>query len=355
MPNPKVLLYASREEPKAIIDSLTKAGLEVEFGDKTWQASRGDHSGPFIAAARDAVALMGTYSRTTPIDRRVLEACQRLRVIAKYTAGVDDVDTDAATELGVMVCHAPTEANCFGVAESTVAMILALLKRVRERDSEVKAGKWREPYLTSVYLGARMSDGRPGLTVGIVGLGRIGTRVADLLAPWRVRIIAHDPYIEPARFLLAGIKSVDYQTLLREADVVTFHTPLTKETRGMLSESQLRLMKPSAIVINAARGNIIDEAALARALDGGRLRAAAIDAFAEEPLPMDSPLRRLGDKVLLSPHSASFNEDAQLGPGIEWAARAIVTALAGQVPDNVFNRDVIARWKEKFGGVSVTG
>ena len=355
MPNPKVLLYASREEPKAIIDSLSKAGVEVEFGDKAWQSSRGDHQAPFIAAARDAVALMGTYSRMTPIDRPVLEACQRLRVIAKYTAGVDDIDTDAATELGVMVCHAPTEANCFGVAESTVAMILALLKRVRERDREVKAGKWREPYLTSVYLGARMTDARPGLTLGIVGLGRIGSRVADLLAPWRLRMIAHDPYIEPGRFLLAGIESVDYETLLRESDIVTFHTPLTKETRGMLSEPQLRLMKPTAIVINAARGNIIDEAALARALEGGRLRAAAIDAFAEEPLPADSPLRRLGDKIMLSPHSASFNEDAQLGPGIEWAARSIITALKGNVPDNVFNKDVIPRWKEKFGGASVIG
>jgi phosphoglycerate dehydrogenase-like enzyme len=254
-----------------------------------------------------------------------------------------------------MVCHAPTEANCFGVAETTIAMILALLKRVRERDAEIRAGKWREPHLTSVYLGMRYSDNRPGITVGIVGLGRIGTRVANLLAPWRVRIIAYDPLIEPARFLLAGVEAVDYHTLLRQADVVTFHTPLTKDTRGMLGAPELAMMKPSAIVINAARGGLIDETALAHALKSGTLRAAAIDAFAEEPLPATSPLRQVGDKVLLSPHSASFNEDAQLGPGIEWAARSVIAALNGNVPDNVFNREVIPRWKEKFGGASVTG
>ncbi len=148
---------------------------------------------------------------------------------------------------------------------------------------------------------------------------------------------------------------VDYETLLRESDVVTFHTPLTKDTRAMMGARELAMMKPTAIVINAARGGLIDETALANALQKGALRAAAIDAFIEEPLPASSPLRHVGDKVLLSPHSASFNEDAQLGPGIEWAARSVITALNGHVPDNVFNREVIPRWKEKFGGASVTG
>ncbi len=355
MPNPKVLIYAQRDEPKAITDALRNAGCEVALGDNAWQKPGADYRGAFVAAARDAVALMGMYSRAMPLDRAALEACQRLRVVAKYTAGVDDIDTDAATELGIMVCHAPTEANCFGVAEATIAMILALLKRVRERDADVRAGNWRGSDMVSVYLGARQSDDRPGLTVGVVGLGRIGTRVVDLLAPWRLRIIAHDPYIEPGRFLLAGIKAVDYETLLRQSDIVTFHTPLTKETRNMLGERELAMMKSTAILINAARGGLIDEDALARALAAGKLRAAAIDAFAEEPLPMSSPLRKLGDKVMLSPHSASFNEDAQLGPGIEWATRSVIAALAGNVPDNVFNREVIPRWKEKFGGASVMG
>jgi phosphoglycerate dehydrogenase-like enzyme len=138
---------------------------------------------------------------------------------------------------------------------------------------------------------------------------------------------------------------------------VSFHVVLTRETRGMFSDPQIALMKPNAVVINTARGGIIDEPALARALEQGRLQAAAIDAFAVEPLPMDSPLRRLGDKVLMSPHAASFNGDAggELRPGIAWATRSVIAALAGRLPDNVYNRDVIARWRERFGGASVTG
>ncbi|HEY8580323.1 MAG TPA: NAD(P)-dependent oxidoreductase, partial [Beijerinckiaceae bacterium] len=279
---------------------------------------------------------------------------QRLRIVAKYTVGVDDVDTDAATDLGVLVCHAPTESNCFGVAETTMMMILAMLKKAVERDQAVRAGKWREPHLGTTFLGAR-ADGYPGVTIGLVGLGRIGTRVAQLLAPWRVRVIAYDPYIPPANFLLAGVTPVDYETLLRESDVVSFHVTLTKETRYMLREPQIALMKPTAIVVNTARGKVIEEAAVARAIEQGRLRGAAIDAFEEEPTPMDSPLRKLGHKVLMSPHSASFNEGGELRPGIAWATRSVLTALAGGVPDNVYNKDVIPRWKERFGGVSVFG
>src|SRR5260221_8111694 len=207
---PKILVYAPREEPPDILQALEAKGYELVIGDKQWQMPRGSHEDALVAAARESVALMGTSIRATPISRRVMEASQRLRVVAKYTVGVDDVDTEAATELGIMVCHAPTEANCFGVAETTMTFMLAILKKVRERDRDVRAGHWREPHHATTFLGAR-ADGHPGVTIGLVGLGRIGTRVAQLLAPWRVRLIAYDPYIEPARFLLAGVKSVDYE------------------------------------------------------------------------------------------------------------------------------------------------
>ena len=354
MSQPKILIFAPREEPKDLIASLEGAGYELGYGERAWQHPRSDHESDFVAAARDAVALMGTSIRHTPVSRRVMESSQRLRIVAKYTVGVDDIDVEAATELGIMVCHAPTEANCFGVAEQTIAFILAVLKKVRERDADVRAGKWRLPEHATTFLGRRSSDGHPGITVGLVGLGRIGTRVAQLLAPWRVRIVAYDPYIPPANFLLAGVEPVDYPTLLRQSDVISFHVVLTKETRFMCAEREIALMKPSAVVINTARGKVIEEAALARALAAGRLRAAAIDAFEEEPPAPDSPLRALGDKVLMSPHAASYNEGGELGPGIAWAARSVLTALAGQVPDNVYNRDVIPRWKERFGGVSLS-
>jgi phosphoglycerate dehydrogenase-like enzyme len=298
---------------------------------------------------------MGTSMRHTPISRRIMQASQRLRVVAKYTVGVDDIDTDAATELGIMVCHAPTESNCFGVAETAVTMMLALLKKVRERDADVRAGKWREQDNFAYYVGSRQSDGFPGQTIGLVGFGRIGTRVAQLLAPWRARIIAYDPYVPPAHFLTHGVQSVDYETLLRQSDVISFHVVLTKETRYMFGERELGLMKPNAVVINTARGKVIDEKAVAKAIEAGLIRGAAIDAFEEEPLPADSPLRKLGDRVLLSPHSASFTEGGELRQGVAWATRSVVTALKGGIPDNVYNREVIPRWKERFGGASVTG
>ena len=354
MSKPNVLIYAPREEPKDILDRLTSAGVDIYYGEKAWQMPRTDFEADFAAAVRDKVALMGTSIRHTPITRAVMAEAQRLRVIAKYTVGVDDIDTDAATDLGIMVCHAPTESNCFGVAETTMAMMLAMLKRVVQRDREVREGKWREPHMATTFLGAR-EDGYSGITIGLVGLGRIATRVSQLLAPWRVKVIAYDPYAEPSRFQLTGVRRVDYETLLRESDVVSFHVVLTKETRFMLREEQIKLMKPSAIIINTARGKVIDETAVAKAIAEGRLRGAAIDAFEEEPLGMDSPLRQLGDKVLLSPHSASFNEGGELAPGIQWALRSVLSALRGEVPDNVYNKEVIPRWREKFGGASLIG
>src|SRR4051794_16533310 len=355
MSTPKILIFAPREEPPESIRALQGLGCEVVIGDRDWQLPRSHHEDTVVEAARDTVALMGTSIRHTPISRRIMQASQRLRVVAKYTVGVDDIDTEAATELGIMVCHAPTESNCFGVAETTMAFMLALLKKVAQRDADVRAGKWRTADNFAYYVGSRASDGFPGQTIGLVGLGRIGTRVAQLLAPWRARVLAYDPYVAPAHFLTHGVTAVDYETLLRQSDVVSFHVVLTRETRYMLGDDQLKLMKPNAIVLNTARGKVLDEKALARAIDEGRIRGAAIDAFEEEPLLMDSPLRKLGDRVLLSPHSASYTEGGELRQGVEWAIRSVATALKGGIPDNVYNKEVLPRWKERFGGAGVMG
>jgi phosphoglycerate dehydrogenase-like enzyme len=316
---PKILIYAPREEPPGMIRRLEEAGYRLAFGDPAWQLPRGDHEAELAAAARDAVALLGTSIRHTPISRRVLEGAQRLRVVSKYTVGVDDVDIRAATDLGILVCHAPTEANCFGVAEMTVAMMLTMLKKIRERDADIRDGRWRESNVSSRYVGSRASDGYSGITLGIVGLGRIGSRFADLLAPWKVRILAHDPHVEPMKFLLHGAMRVDYQTLLRESDVVSFHVVLNEETRYMLSDAQLALMKQNAIILNTARGKVIDEAAVARAIADGRIEGVGIDAFEEEPLAAESPLRALGHRVLMLPHAAATNDGGELRAGIEAA------------------------------------
>src|SRR5438093_10646912 len=271
MSKPKVLIFAPREEPPETIKALEGLGCEVVIGNRDWQLPRTGYENDVVEAALDAVAVMGTWMRHTPISRCVMQASQRLRIVAKYTVGVDDVDTEAATDLGVMVCHAPTESNCFGVAETTIAFMLSLVKKVAERDADVRAGEWRTADNFAYYVGSRASDGFPGQTIGLVGLGRIGTRVAQLLAPWRARIIAYDPYVPPAHFLTHGVTAVDYETLLRESDVVSFHVVLTKETRYMFGERELSLMKPNAIVINAARGKVIDENAAASPIAEGRI------------------------------------------------------------------------------------
>jgi phosphoglycerate dehydrogenase-like enzyme len=301
-----------------------------------------------VRLARGADALMGTSIRSSPITRAIMESSPHLRIVSKFTIGVDDVDVDAATDLGVLVTHAPTESNWGGVAEGTVAMMLTILKRARERDEAMKAGHWRLSELTGTYVGARAMDGYPGLTVGLVGLGRIGRRVAELLRPWRVRLLACDPYVEGDVFAAAGAERVDLETLLRASDVVSFHVTLSKETRGMINARTLALMKPTSVLINTSRGQVQNEADLASGLAEGTIAAAALDVFEQEPLPRSSPLLKLGHKVLLSAHMVSSNRASGLKPGILWGTRSVIAALRGEVPDNVYNKEVIPRWRQRF-------
>jgi len=352
MANAKVFIFAPADETGETHRQLEQAGCELTLGKAGWHTPQGNNEEEMRELARNADALAGTSIRSSPITRGIMEASDKLRIVAKYTIGVDDVEVDAATELGILVTHGPTESNWGGVAEGTIAMILALLKKVRERDEAMKRGRWRADELQGTYLGRRM-DGYPGITIGLVGLGRIGSRVADLLRPWRVRMIAYDPHVPPSRFALTGVEPVDYETLLRESDVVSFHVVLTKETRHMFGAEQVALMKPSAVFINTSRGGVVDERALADALEKNRIAAAALDVFEDEPLPQDSPLRELKHKVLLSPHMVSSNVGSGLGPGITWATRSVLRALRGEVPDNVYNVDVIPVWLQRFGGRSV--
>lgn len=352
MTSASVFIFAPADDTGETHRTLEQAGCRVVLGKASWHTPKGDNEAQMRLLARDCDALAGTSIRSSPITRGIMESSDRLRVVAKYTVGVDDVDVDAATELGILVTHSPTEANWGGVAEGTVAMVLTLLKKVRERDEYVKGGGWREEKLEGVYLGARY-DGWPGITVGLVGLGRIGSRVVDLLRPWRIRILAYDPYVSRDRFILLGVEPVDYGTLLRDSDVVSFHVTLTKETRHMLGAAELALMKPSATVINTSRGPVVDEAALVDALRRGAIAGAALDVFEDEPLPAESALRKLGHRVLLSPHMVSSNVGSGLKPGIVWATESLLMALRGQVPDNVHNKEVITRWLTRFDGRSV--
>lgn len=353
MSEPKVFIFAPVDEAESSHQKLEKYGCELSMGQAGWHSPQGDNEQDMIKMAQEADALMGTSIRSSPITRSIMESSKNLRVIAKCTVGTDDIDVEAATELGILVCHAPTESNCYGVAEGTVAFILATIKKINQRDAAVKNGNWRHSSLMGQYLGRRTTDDYPGLTLGLIGLGRIGARVAQLFAPWRMRIIATDPYIDDERFIRNGVEKVDMDTLLAESDIVSMHCVNNKETSKLMNAGRFATMKSTAIFVNTSRGANVDEVALADALENNVIAAAAIDAFADEPIDTNSRLKKLGEKVILSPHMVSSNQASGLGPGYIWATNAVLQALAGEVPNNVFNPEVIKHWKERFGGTTV--
>jgi phosphoglycerate dehydrogenase-like enzyme len=352
MSKPRVFIFAPVHRMGAsheAYDVFEEAGCEVVYGKASWRTPQGADEDEMCQMARGAAAFTGGSIRSSPITGRIMDAAAELRIVAKCSIGVDDVDVDAATERGVLVTHSPTESNWSGVAEGTLAIMLTLVKKIRERDEAVRREGWRDPSLQGVSVG-RHQDGYPGLTIGIVGLGRIGRRFADLLAPWRVRILACDPYVEESRFILCNAERVDLETLLGESDVISLHVVLTSETRQMIGAEELSRMKQGAILINTARGSVVNTGALVDALESGRIAAAGLDVFEDEPLPADSPLLKMGHKVLLSPHMASSNVDGGLKQGIIWANRSVLAALDGKVPEHVYNKEVIPRWRERFGG-----
>jgi len=342
---PRVLIYRPVDESGASHRLLEAAGCDVAVA-----AANADRT-QLAALAHGVDALLGATFRGQ-MDRAFLTISPRLRVVARYTIGVDDVDVAAATELGILVTHSPTETNWGGVAEGTLALMLAVLKRLRERDRHVKAGAWREPPIYGTYVGRR-ADGYAGITIGIVGLGRAGARVADLLRPWGARVLAADPYVEPAKFARHGVERAELETLLRESDVVTLHCNLTAETRGLLDRRRLALLKPTAVLVNTARGAVVDLDALCDALEARTLAAAALDVLPEEPMPHDARILRLGDRVLLSPHMVAANQGGTLGAAIPWATEAVIAALRGELPERIYNAEASAKWQERFGGQSL--
>ena len=355
MPSPKIFIFAPVHRMGASFnayDVLEESGSEVLYGSASWSTPQGNNEEEMIAIAKGSDALTGGSIKSSPITGRIMDSAPELRIIAKCSIGVDDVDVDAATERGILVTHGPTESNWSGVAEGTMAILLTLLKKIRERDENVKRGGWRDPSLQGASL-SRHQDGYAGITIGIVGLGRIGRRFADLLAPWRVRILACDPYVEESEFIRANAERVDLDTLLQESDVVSLHVVLNKETHHLIAAGALARMKPTGILINTARGGVVDTQALAAALESGQIAAAGLDVCEQEPLPADSPLLKLGHKILLSPHMASSNLDGGLKQGIIWANQSVLAALRGRVPEHIYNKEVIPRWLERFGGRNI--
>ena len=356
MPKPKVFVFAPILDHDEWRATFEEAGCELVLGSADWHNPQGNNEEEMMEMAKGAVAMMGTSIRSCPITTKIMNAAgPDLRVISKCTIGVDDVDVAGATAKNVMVTHAPTESNWGGVGEGTMAMILTILKKARERDRTMKEGTWRLPELQGLYLGSRESDGYPGMVVGIVGLGRVGSRVAKLLKPWGCPISACDPYVAESHFDALGVERVDYDTLLARAEIITFHVTLTPETRQMYDSEAIAKTREGAILINDSRGQVVNGEALCEALDSGHIAAAALDVFEDEPVDPADRILTMGDKVLLSPHMVSSNLRGGLHPGLIWATKCVLAALKGEVPDGVFNKDVLPTWEQRFHAKNILG
>jgi len=343
---PGVVIYRPQDATGESRRRLADAGCRLHIVGDDEDLDRA------LAEAGPVHALLLASLKGTRLDRRRLSTLPELRIVSKYTIGVDDVDVDAATERGVLVTHCPTEANWGGVAEGTVALMLALLKKIEIRSASVKAGGWRNDELRGVYLGRR-EDGYAGITLGILGLGRIGRRLAELMVPWKVRLLATDPYVDASVFERCGAQRVTLDVLLAESDVVSIHCALTSETKSLIDGARLELMKPDALLINTARGEIVDVDAVCDALDANRLGGAAFDVLPEEPPASGARILATDDRVILSPHMIAANQGGTLGPAVPWATDAVLAALGGQVPMHVYNESVIAGWEARFAGRSL--
>ncbi|MDH6697744.1 hydroxyacid dehydrogenase [Streptomyces griseoviridis] len=264
-----------------------------------------------LAALPEADALI--VRSGTRVDAEVLERATRLRVVARAGVGLDNVDTATARALGVTVVNAP-DANSVSVAELTVSLVVASVRHLQEAGRSLRAGEWRR----SDFAGTELS----GRTAGIVGFGRVGRQVARRLAAFDMRILVHDPYADT---LADDVHATGLDELLAAADVVTLHLPRTPTTTGLIGARELRLMKPTAHLVNTARGGIVDESALYRALCAGTLAGAALDVFATEP-PGASPLLDLPNVVAV-PHLGASTAEAQLRAGHE-AVRKVLAELA---------------------------
>jgi D-3-phosphoglycerate dehydrogenase / 2-oxoglutarate reductase len=308
-----VVLIAEELSP-ATVDAL---GPDFEVRDVD-----GTDRPALLTAVADADALL--VRSATTVDAEVLGAARNLKVVARAGVGLDNVDVKAATTAGVMVVNAP-QSNIVSAAELAVGLLLAAARNIAPANAALKGGEWKRSKYTGVELHEK--------TAGIVGLGRIGALVAGRLAAFEMTVIAYDPYVAAGRAAQMGVRLVTLDELLRTSDVISVHLPKTPETVGLIGAEQLGLVKPTAILVNAARGGIVDEAALHGALKEGRLAAAGVDVYATEPCT-DSPLFEL-ENVVATPHLGASTDEAQEKAGVA-VARSVRLALAGDlVPDAV--------------------
>ncbi len=261
----------------------------------------------------------------TQVTRKVIEAADKMKIIGRAGVGVDNIDVEAATEKGIIVVNAP-EGNMLSAAEHTVAMMLALSRNIPQANSSLKSKKWER----KKFMGVEVN----GKTLGVIGLGRIGAEVAKRAQGLEMDILAYDPFISEERAKELGVKLMSVQEIAKEADFITVHTPLTKETRNIIDKEEFDTMKDTARIINCARGGIINEEALADALKSGKIAGAAVDVFVNEP-PFDSSLLEC-ENLIATPHLGASTQEAQINVAVS-VADEVISVLRGGSAKNALN------------------
>ncbi len=324
---PENAVNPSATKPVVLLaETLSPATVDALGPDFDVRSVDGTDREALFAALADADAVL--IRSATKIDAEALAHAPVLKVVARAGVGLDNVDIKAATAAGVMVVNAPTS-NIVSAAELTVGHILSLARRVPAAHGSLSVGEWKRSSYTGVELFEK--------TVGIVGLGRIGALVAARLAAFDMRVVAYDPYVTSARAQQLGVQLLSLDELVAEADFLTIHMPKTPETTGMIGAEQFRAMKPTAYVVNVARGGLIDEEALLVALQNGEIAGAGLDVFTSEPPVEGSSARALTalPNVVVTPHLGASTDEAQEKAGVS-VARSVRLALGGDlVPDAV--------------------
>ena len=309
--------------------------IEEYYDVEVWPHYTPSPRDVLLNKAREVDALVTLL--TDKVDDELLRNAPKLRIVAQYAVGYDNIDLDAATRYGVYVTNTPgvlTEAT----ADFAWTLLLAVARRVVEADRFVRWGEWwrtRTGWHPMMMLGTEVS----GKTIGIIGMGRIGQAVARRAKGFNMRILYYSKSRKPDVEKELGAEYVDLETLLRESDFVTIHVYLSKETYHMIGERELKMMKPTAILINTARGPVVDTKALVKALEEGWIAGAGIDVFEEEPLPPNHPLTRFKN-VVLAPHAASATYETRTKMA-ELVAKNLIAFYKGEIPPTLVNKDVV--------------
>jgi len=303
-----------------VTDTLADSGLAIlrAAPDVDLDYRAGLKGPDLLRAVAESDALI-TRSGTA-VTPELVNAGERLRIVGRAGVGLDNVDVDACTARGILVINAPT-ANIMSATEHTMAMLLALCRNIPEAHASVRRGEWTR----AKFMGVELS----GKTLGVIGLGRIGSRVTVRARAFGMHVIGYDPYIAPTAFERVGAEHVSLETLLTQADVITVHTPLNDETRGMIGTEEIAVMKDGVVLVNVARGGIYQESALADALNSGKVSGAAVDVFADEPPGKEHPLLN-AKNIILSPHIGANTIEAQDRVAVQ-TAEMVVEALRGSI------------------------